>query len=79
METREGVEVNPAPKIDPLQLLMGAKEEKVEHLDTYRWLSDFVKDKGRMPPIEAFAGQIAADHLLHVDPQYYAKIKKAGL
>lgn len=79
MINKDGVDVKAAPDVDPVERIMGIRDEKKEHADTYRWLEDFVRDTGKLPSIDAFAEQIALNHLLNVDPHYYSKLKKAKL
>jgi hypothetical protein len=58
------------------QLRMGIKVEK-EHKDTAKFIEKFAKKK-IFPSRDLIYSKIAQDHLKE-DPEYYTKLKKAGL
>ena len=51
----------------------GLKVER-EHRHTYEWLSQYVKEKGKLPEDTQFFLHIVKDHLTE-NPDYYKKLK----
>jgi hypothetical protein len=60
------------------QLKMGKKVER-EHSRTYKMLKRIAEKTGHLPSSQVFYKSIALDHIETEDPEYYTKLKKAGL
>lgn len=59
------------------QLEMGIDVE-AEHLPTYEWLQEFLKENKKLPPKTELYKKIAEDHLNEYD-DYYTRLMKANL
>ena len=59
------------------ELALGTQIES-EHRTTYLWIKSFVEKNGKMPSEAEVFRAIASDHLKE-HPNYYTKLKEAGL